>query len=170
MHLARAGLADHLDDLLAGGAAHDRIVDEDDPLALQHVAVGVVLQLHAHVADRVGRLDEGAADIVVADDAEFEGKPGLLRVADRRRDAGIGHRHDDVGVAVALAGELGADLLADLVDVAALDGGVGPGEVDVFEDAEARLAALEREDALDAVLVDDDHFARLDVAHEARRR
>ena len=33
------------------------------------------------VADLVGRLDEGAADIVVADDAELEGQPALLRVA-----------------------------------------------------------------------------------------
>jgi hypothetical protein len=32
-----------------------------------------VLELDAQGADLLGRLDEGAADIVVADDAELEG-------------------------------------------------------------------------------------------------
>ena len=36
-----------------GGAAHDRIVDQHDALALEHAPVGVVLELDAHVADRV---------------------------------------------------------------------------------------------------------------------
>ena len=60
--------------------------------------LALCFSLHAHVADRVGRLDEGAADIVVADDAEIEGEARRLREADRRRRAGIGHRHDDVGL------------------------------------------------------------------------
>ena len=116
------------------------------------------------------RLDEGAADIVVADDAEFEGNAGLLGKADRRRHAGIGHRHDDVGLDRALAGQFDADLLAHVVDVAAFDDRIGPGEIDIFEDAEARPARLERKHALDAALGDDDHFAGLDVAHEIARR
>ena len=139
VHLGRAGLAHHLHDLQRGRAAHDRIVDEHDALAGEHVAVGVVLEAHAHVADRVGRLDEGAADIVVADDAEIEGQAGRLGEADRRRRAGIGHRHDEVGRRRRLARELGADPLAHLVDAAALDDRIGPGEIDVLEDAEARL-------------------------------
>ena len=109
MHLLGAGLAHHLHDLLAGRAAHDRIVDQHHALAFDHAAVGVVLQLDAHVADRIAGLDEGAADIVVADDAELEGNAGLLREADRRRRAGIRHRHDDVGLDWALERQLGAD-------------------------------------------------------------
>ena len=35
-------------------------------------AIGVVLQLHAEIADLVAGLDEGAADIVRADDPELE--------------------------------------------------------------------------------------------------
>ena len=72
MHLARAGVAHHLDDLDAGRAANDRIVDEDDALAVDQRRIGVVLQLDAEVADFLARLDEGPADIVRADDAEFE--------------------------------------------------------------------------------------------------
>jgi hypothetical protein len=53
-------------------------------------AVGVVLQPHAEMADVVGRLDEGAADIVVTDDAELERQARLGSVADRRRHAQSG--------------------------------------------------------------------------------
>ncbi len=60
--------------------------------------LALCLQLDAHVADGVGRLDEGAADIVVADDAELEGNAGFLGETDRGRRAGIRHRHDDVGL------------------------------------------------------------------------
>ena len=97
MHLARTCLADHLDDLPAGGAAHDGVVHQDHPLVLQHRAVGGVLQLHAEMADVVGRLDEGTADIVVADDTEFERDAAFGRVAHRCRHAGVGHGHHHVG-------------------------------------------------------------------------
>src|SRR6266446_4668259 len=75
MHFACPGIAHHLDDLGRGRAAHDRIVDQDDPLAFEIGAVGVVLEADAEMADLLGRLDEGAADIMVADDAEVEGQP-----------------------------------------------------------------------------------------------
>ncbi len=125
MHLFRPSRSDHLDDLLAGGAAHDRVIDQDHALALQHRAVGGVFQLHAEVADVVGRLDEGAADIVVADDAEFERDAALLRVAHRGGDAGIGDRDDDVGRDIGLEGEFGADALAGVVDRHALHHRIG---------------------------------------------
>ncbi len=113
-----------------------RVVHQDHPLALQHRAVGRVLQLDAQIADVVGRLDEGAADIVVADDAELERQPAFLGVAHGGRHAGIGHRHHHVGGDRALARQLRADALARLVDGHALHHRVGAGEVDVFEDAE----------------------------------
>ena len=77
MHFLRAGVAHHLHDLGRGGAAHDRIVDQHDALARDHRAVGRVLEAHAKLADLLGRLDEGAADIVIADDAELVGDAGL---------------------------------------------------------------------------------------------
>ena len=86
VNLARAGFPHHLHDLDAGGAAHDRIVDQHDALALDHRAVGVVLHPDAELADRLRRLDEGAPDIVVADDAEFERQPACARIADRGRN------------------------------------------------------------------------------------
>ena len=62
-----------------------------------------------------------------------------------------------------------ADALAHVVDVAAFDDGIGPGEIDIFEDAEARLLRLEREQALDArCAVTTTISPGFDVAHEAR--
>jgi hypothetical protein len=78
MDLAGAGLAHHLHDLEAGRAAHDRIVNQDDALAPDQRRIGVVFQFDAKVADLVARLDEGAADIVGADDAELERDAALL--------------------------------------------------------------------------------------------
>ena len=122
MHLPGAGAAHHLDDLHRGGAAHDRIVDQDDPLALDHGAVGVVLQAHAEMADMVGGLDEGAADIVVADDAELERHARLGGIADappaRRNRAPARPRRPAPGFR---APSSDADALARLVDADALD-------------------------------------------------
>ena len=116
VHLAGADLLYHLDDLLRGRAAHDRIVDQDDPLALDQGAIGVVLETDAEVADVVGRLDEGAAHIVIADDAEFERQARAMGVSDRRRHARVGHGDDDVGRDRAFPGQFHADAFARLVD------------------------------------------------------
>ena len=62
-----------------------------------------------------------------------------LGVAGRRRGAGVGHGHDEVGVDRVLEGELLAHPPADLVQVAALHVRVGPGEVDELEHAQRRV-------------------------------
>ncbi len=72
MDLARSRLAEHADDLARGRPAHDRIVHEHDALALHDLAHRVQLHLDAEVADGLLGLDEGPADVVVADEAEGE--------------------------------------------------------------------------------------------------
>ena len=74
MHFLGAGLAHHLHDLHRGRAAHHAIVDQHDALALDLTFIGAVLQLDAELSDALLWLDEGAADIVIADDAVFERK------------------------------------------------------------------------------------------------
>ena len=74
MHFLGAGLAHHLHDLHRGRAAHHAIVDQHDALALD-LTHWRVLQLDAELSDALLGLDEGAADIVIADDAVFERKP-----------------------------------------------------------------------------------------------
>ena len=86
-----------LDDLARGRAAHDRVVDDDHPLAGQHLAHRRQLQLHAEVADLLRRLDEGAPHVVRAHQPLVVGDAALARVADGGRHARVGHRDDDVG-------------------------------------------------------------------------
>src|SRR5262249_18373602 len=162
MHLAGAGIAHHAHDLLGGGAAHQRVIDQDDALALDGDAVGGMLHAHADLAAALGRLDEGAADIVVADDAEFVRHARILAVAERGGYGRIRYRHHDVDIDVAFACELLAKTLAHFVDRAAADDGVRPREVDVFEDAGPRRLWREWLVAVGAALVEYDDLAGLD--------
>ena len=148
MHLGGAGIEDHLLDLARGRAAHDGVVDEDHPLALDQRAVDVELEAHAHVADLLGRLDEGAAHVLVADDAHGVGNAALVGVADGRGRAAVGHRADEVGLDRRLAGQLDADLAPGLVDRAAAEDRIGAREIDMLEDAEARASAGGRGEAI----------------------
>ena len=166
MHFRGAGIAHHRHDLARRGAAHDRIIDKHDPLALDRRRIGVVLQLHRIGAAFLRRLDKGPADIMVADDPEVEGNPRFFRIAKRRRYAGIGNRDDQVGIDVGLACQLAANGLAGVIDAASLDDRIRAREIDIFEDTEPRRDLLERHLAADAVLVDDQHLAGLKIAHD----
>src|SRR6266542_3689715 len=80
--LADAGFAQHPHDLSGRRPAHDRVVHEDDPLALDHLADRIQLHLDAEVADGLFRLDEGPADVVVSDEPESERDPRLACVTE----------------------------------------------------------------------------------------
>ena len=51
MHLERAGLAQHPHDRALGVAAHDRVVDDHEPLAPDDVAQRVELEPDAELPD-----------------------------------------------------------------------------------------------------------------------
>ena len=126
----------------------------------------VELDLDPEVADRLLRFDEGAPDVVVADQPELEGDSRLLGIADGGGDTRIGNRNDHVGLDGMLAGEVPAEFLAHPVDLSAEDGAVGTGKVDVFEDTGGRGHRAEGMKGLQPVLVDEDHLPRLDFADE----
>src|SRR5229473_2239933 len=94
VHLARARLAEHRNHLAERRSAHERILDQDDALALQQLDDRVVLYLDSEMANRLARLDKGAADIVAAHQRHLERQLRLLGKAQRRRVARVGHRHD----------------------------------------------------------------------------
>src|SRR3982074_1539983 len=162
--LARAGVAHHADNLFRGGAAHQRIVDQDDALAFDRGAVGIMLHAHAEFAYALRRLNEGAADVVVSDDAEFERHAGMLAVADGGGHAGIRHRHHDVDLDMAFARELRAERLADFIHRPPADNGIRPREADVFEDAGAAPLGRKRFVALRAALIEHNDISRSEGA------
>src|SRR6478752_5902237 len=167
VHRPRAGLAEHADLRSLGVAAHDRVVDDDEALAADRVLERVELEPDAELAQGLRRLDEGASDVGVLDEALAERDAALLRIPNSRRHARLGHPDDEVGVDGVLAREDAAHLDAGLVHDASADDGVGAGEVDVLEDAALGLGRRELVRA-QAVLVDDDELAGLDLADDGR--
>ena len=111
-------------------------------------------------------LDERTADVGVLHQAGAVRDAAGLGVADGGGGAGLRGRYDQVGVGRGLLGELAAHLDAGEVDVPAGDVGVGAGQVDVLEDTALGLCFRESGGA-QAVLVDGDDLARLDLADEA---
>src|SRR3954447_6061909 len=91
--LGGAGLAQHAHQRALGVAAHDRVVDDDQALALDDFLQRVQLQPDAELADRLGRLDERTSDVRVLDQARAERDAGGLRVADGGRGAGLRSRY-----------------------------------------------------------------------------
>ena len=150
------------------GAAHDRVIDDDHALARDALLDDVELHLHAELARELRGIEEGAPDVVVADEGGVVGDARFLAEAERGVVAGVGHGDDEVGIDRVQAGELAAHVRAHLADVDALERAVGPREVDVLENAEAEPVASAGTgcERAQAVLVDDDDFARLDVADE----
>src|SRR5580765_3372341 len=165
VHLGGAGLTEHPDERALGVAADDRVVDHDEPLAADDLAQRVELEPDTELADGLRGLDEGAADVGVLDEALAVGDAGLLGVADGGRRARLGRRDDQVRVDGVLAGEDPAHLDPGLVDHPVVDRGVGAGEVDVLEDA-ALGRGLGEARGPQAVLVDGDHLAGLDLPDE----
>src|SRR5690349_16659433 len=114
-----AGVADHAHDFAAGGAADDGIIHQDDALALDEAAHGVELELDAEIADGLRRLDERAADVVIANQAHTKRNLGFESIANGCGNAGVGNGNDDVGFDGMLAREQAAEHFAALVDGAA---------------------------------------------------
>ncbi len=166
MHLGGAGIKDHVLDLAACGAAHDRIVYQNDAFALDQSAVHIELEAYAHVADLLGRFDEGPAHILVADDPHGIGNARLLGIADGGGGAAIGHRADEICLHRAFLGQFHANLAAGFIDRTATKDGIGAAEIDMFEDAEAGFLTLERVEAFQAFRVNHHHFARFNLADE----
>ena len=85
MHFADAGRTQHGDDLDQRGPAHDGVVNENHTLARQEATDGIVLDLDPEIPDRLGGLDEGAPDIVIADQRRVIGDTRLLGITQSRR-------------------------------------------------------------------------------------
>src|SRR5206468_1281327 len=94
----RTHFANHTNDLTAGRAADDGVVDEHNTFALDEAADRIQFQFYAEVADGLRRLDERAADVMIANETHAEGNFRLKCVADRSGDTGVRHGNNDVRV------------------------------------------------------------------------
>ena len=165
MDLLRSRVPHHAYDLAARRPADDGVVDEHDAAAFDDRAHGVQLHLDPEMPYRLPRLDARPPDVMVADEPELDGKPRLLGVADRRDRPRVRDGNHHVGIGRGLAGELAPEGEARLVHVPSKNPAVRAGEVHVLEDALRGRGIREGPHRSKPVLVDDDHLARLDLAH-----
>ena len=79
---------------LQGGRPHDGIFHQENPFALQHGGQGNVLGSDAALP-RISGLDEGSAEIAVADNAFHARYAHMVRKGIGRGLGRVGHRHHD---------------------------------------------------------------------------
>ncbi len=167
------GIPQQLDDAGGGGAAHDGVIHQHHPLALDGAGHHVQLDAHAVFALLLAALNEGAADVFILDEADAVGDAALLRVAERRIQTGIRHADDHIGLHGVLLCQEPACLLAGLVHRAALDDAVRAGEIDELEHAHlgVRAAAVILDaPQLTGLGVGNDDLAGLHVPQQGRAR
>ena len=82
MHFARARLRTMRTILRLVVPRTMRIVHQHHALAFQQMAHRIQLQLDAEIANRLRRLDERAAHVMIADQRLAERQPGFRRIAD----------------------------------------------------------------------------------------
>src|SRR5690606_21587754 len=104
------------DQAAAGRTAHERVVDHDHALAVDHFTHRVVLDADAEVATLLRGMDECAADVVVPDQAELVCDTALLGEAECRRVRGVRNAEHAVSLRRLLACELAAERAARTVD------------------------------------------------------
>ena len=121
MNLFGAGLADHLDQFFRGRAADNRIIDHHHALVFEHPAHRIELHADIEIADMLVRIDEGPADIMIADQADFKRDAGFFGIAEGGGVGRVGNTDDDVSVDRMLLGQLPSEAAADLVDIFAED-------------------------------------------------
>jgi shikimate dehydrogenase len=169
MNFLGAGIAEVHHAGAGGGAADDGIVDHDDALPSHAGLDDVQLHLDAEFPRKLRGVEECPADVVVADKGMVVGNLRFLAEAERGVVAGIGHGNDKIRLDRMKPGEFTAHVGPHRANVGAFEGAVGPREINVLENAEAEmLLADERLDGAKSLFVDDDDFARLDVADELR--
>src|SRR5215471_4175282 len=165
MNFFRAGGAHHLYDFPARRAADDGIVDQDHALSGQQFADGVELHLDAEVPDLRFWFDEGSADVVITDQSESEWNSRFLRIANRRRNAGVRNGDNQIGFDWIFLSQDPPHLIAASLDRPTEHHAVGPREINVLEDALREARRVKGFDGFQLFAADLDNFSRFDFTH-----
>ena len=147
MHLRSPRLPQQGHDLPGGGAPDNGIVHQHHPFPLHAASQRPQLDAHRLLPAALARGDEGAADIAVFHQPHPIGDAGLLRIAQGGVQPGVGHTDHHIGLRRVLLGQEAPRPKPGLMDALAADGGVRPGKVDVFKNAQVSAARRWRLDS-----------------------
>src|SRR5213080_5060067 len=164
-----ASVAQCSDYVLATRPSDDAVVDNYDPLTLHYRFYCDDFPDNLFSA-LIGGLDEASKvsllSVPVFHQALFHRDATLLRVAERGGPGRVRDRDDNVCVERILASEDSAELSTRFVDVMALDGGAGVGEVGVLKWTVIVTRRLCKSGRCNPVLVETHQFTRLYVSDE----
>ena len=170
VHLAGSRVACLLNDLLRGGAANDRIVDQQHVLAFELEPDGVELASYRSHALGLPGHDERTLDVAILDEPLPVLHTEIVGERETRGSTGLRDGNHDVDVVV---GPLADDLLRErlthaqprLVHRDLVDDGIGAREVDVFEYARGMTRLFHAPAGVDLSAFGDDHrFAGRQIA------
>ena len=165
----RAGLPHELDETCAGGSTYDRVIDQDDTLALDFGADRVQLDLDEILTLRLSWCDEGSSDVLILDETDTIRDTGLPAVADRGIEAGVRNADHDVCIDRMLLCEELTGTHSGIVYRCTIDDGIRTCEIDILENAGRRLHRLAVIlDGAETILVHDHDLTRLEVTHQLR--
>src|SRR5918997_5434597 len=135
MDLDCTGAPQHCNDLTGGISPHDRVVDNHDSVAVDHLAQGIQLHFYALLAHGLRRLYERATHVSVLNEALAVGNPRGLSEALGGRNAAVRDGYHQVGVRTGLLGEATAHAETGGIDILTHEVRIRSGEIDVFEHA-----------------------------------
>src|SRR5579864_2484921 len=158
-----AGVAHHTDDLAAGCAANNGIVDQDYALAGEQTANGIQLELDAEVAHTLLRFDERASDVMVADQPKAKRQQRFRRISQSRSHTGVRHGNDKIGFNGRFLGKLPAHGFTAGLHGPTEDDAIWTREIYVLKDASGLLHLRSEVARESAFRTDDDHLSGLDV-------
>ena len=139
MYLFGSGVAEHLHNAVAGGAADDGIIDHNHALSIDCLLQDIQLYPDAGFPAALARLDKGTAHVTIFHKGGTVGDAGLKGIAEGRRIAGLGYAHHQVCLHRAVHGQESAGLNPRLIDADAVEMTVRAGKIDVFKDAAGLL-------------------------------
>ncbi len=168
MNFLRTSIPDHLNDLYAGGTAHEAIIHQHNALAFNLRSVGRVFQFNTKRTDLLCWLNKRAAHIVVADDAKLKRNTAFGCKTKSCRNTRIWYRNDHIRFYGTFLRQHTSKTLTNVINGMTVQNTVRAGEVDVLKDIWAGRALAEWEVAFDTTWCTNNNLTVLNFTNELR--
>ena len=139
MHLGGTGGAHHRNNFARGCATNNRVINKDNALATNRCRIGIMFHFHTVIPALLGRLDKGAADIVIANDAKLEVNIRRFSIAKCSRYTRVRDRHNQISIGSRFFGKLCANGFAGMIDASPFKNAVWTCKIDIFKNAKPAL-------------------------------
>ena len=169
MHLFCSGLAQLYASRFAGSAAHDRVIDNDDPFSVDELTDQVELHVDRRLTPILGWSYEAPSCVVISHKCHHVRDPSGACKAQSGIIAAIRDRYDDVRCQWILHCQCSSHIHTNNGCFPSVDQAVRASEVDGLESAKCVLLHLALGmQALQSPVAYDRYLSRLELPHERR--